>query len=69
MRDVPTPNIIRRQKMARAAEIMATAMANSEFVVGDLYYSEWLKILQDMQNRIIADMVTDDHKRATETKK
>lgn len=46
----------RRQMIARAKTIMTEAMEDAP----ELYYSEWLHVFQEMQNRLISDMLRDD---------
>jgi hypothetical protein len=50
----------RRSMVASAELIMTKAMGQANDETGGLYYSEWLKVLNTMQTRLISDMLRDD---------
>ncbi len=50
----------RRKMVADAKVIMTEAMGTANEQTGGLYYSEWLSILNEMQARMIIDLLRDD---------
>ena len=52
--------MLRRQKVSHAKMVMTEAMGRVNEELGELYYSEWLSVLQEMQTRLISDLLMDD---------
>jgi hypothetical protein len=52
----------RRSKVASAQIIMTDAMSKADEETGGLYCSEWLRVLNTMQTRLISDMLQEDWK-------
>ena len=60
-----TPAEWKRRKMVSAARVILTeAMGKVCDEVGELYYSEWLSLFNEQQQRLISDLLRDDWKGA-----
>jgi hypothetical protein len=59
-REISQEEFKRRQMVAQAKSIMTEAMGNVTDTVGELYCSEWLSILGDLQLVIVKELLLED---------
>lgn len=59
-RRISADEMKRRQMVAQAKSTLTDAMGRVTEEVGELYYSEWLRVLGQIQASLVDDLLRDD---------